>query len=450
MSMGHRAKLVRGIGVVALLAAVSSLALAGCRGPAFTVAGANGDPACEPTEGASVGEDCDGVFVAAGAASGDGTREAPFVTIAEALSTGANTVYVCGPNFEEAVVVSPGTRLFGGLDCSTWSFVLDERTTITAAPGVIPVTLEGGSGTELEGFRIVSADATTPGGSSIALMASEVSAVLRRVDLVSGNAMAGDAGDPGAEGLDGDTGQSSSGSTGAFGAGSTCGADGGNGGSGSGSGLAGMQGSPTQGNGGSAGCQNGGAGDNGIDGDAGDDSSGIGSLAAAGYLPPDPGAVGEMGSPAGGGGGGGGVAGNGGGAGGSGGCAGSGGAPGSSGGASIAIVMLNADLTFESSTAMSGAGGDGGSAGPGGAGGAVSAGGNGNGTACDGGAGGKGGKGGPGGGGAGGHSILVGFLGSEPSLDGLTFVAPPDTLAGQGQGTTPTHGLAQPTLDFDL
>ncbi len=439
----------RGLLLAPVLVVASLGAASGCRGPAFT--GFGGEPSCEPLDAAQVGEECEGAFVAAGStAGGDGSRGAPFALLSEAIASGAKVIYACAGRYDEPVVVPAGVALFGGLDCDEWRFDLEARSDLTSPPDTIPMTLANGSGTRVEGWRVTARDAEVAGGSSVALLAHQVTAAVRRVDLIAGDARdgaPGAAGDPGAAGANA---TDASGTNAGFGGQASCGdAHGGNGGNGTNLGNPGQSGQPSQGNAGSAGCTGGGDGDDGGDGGAGENASAPGSLSESGFTPGAPGAAGGIGVAGGGGGGGGGKQSLGGGGGGAGGCGGGGGRPGQSGGSSIALAAIDATLTIEDSTARVGRGGDGGAGGAGGPGGPGGDGGAGAGTACVGGAGGAGGAGGRGGGGAGGHAVILAYRGATPDLRGLGFDGLSPEQAGEGAGDGDvTSGLSLPMLEL--
>ncbi|NUP10379.1 MAG: hypothetical protein HOW73_30380 [Polyangiaceae bacterium] len=400
---------------------------------------------CTFVDGAVVSDDC-GVFVSPGATGGDGTKAKPLASVAEAIESRATSIYVCGDKLVEAVSLPPALALYGGFDCGAWTFEEASRTEITAGAEVVPLTLLGGGGAVVEGFVVRASGGVGPSSSSIAMIADQATATLRRVDFVSGNAQPGLGGTPGDPGTPGNPGSSTTSASSALGGTSSCNAKGGRGGSAASQDEPGDAGEPSsQDNGGDAGCTAGGQGDTGGTGDAGDDSSGFGTISIAGFTPPAIGSNGEPGASGGGGGGGGSkiATPRGGAGGGAGGCGGTPGTPGTSGGSSIAIVSLDAGLTFVDCTATVGDGGDGGSGGPGGPGGDGGMPGSG---ACSGGKGGKGGDGGRGGHGAGGHSLIVAFVGDAPDLDGLVFSAPAAEQAGESDAQP---GLAQVALGFD-
>ncbi|WP_438000169.1 PGRS family protein [Sorangium sp. So ce185] len=150
-----------------------------------------------------------------------------------------------------------------------------------------------------------------------------------------------------------------------------------------------------------------------------------------------------------------------GGSGGAGGCAGAGGRGGLPGGSSIALISLDAALSFEDVTLKAGNAGNGGQGGPGQPGGEGGNGGKGGRfpdrsagfrAACDGGKGGTGGTGGKGGGGQGGHSLGIAFRGAPPSSDGITAIElgePGTGGRGSAANGSGAPGMASNTLEFN-
>jgi len=439
------------------------------------VGGSAPTDSCTPVDGLPVGDDC-GVFVdSTFGGTSDGTMNAPYTSITEALAQAdtSKSIYVCKTsNLSEAVYDDTSKNLYGGIDCDAgWVWDDAGRTYWTAPSGAIPLRTKGvGVETiQLVGFEIESADVDGEqfGVSSIAALFEGGGVDIAHVDFRAGD---GSWGLPGIAGTAGAAG-GNAGSPQPYNPGtSTCGAGGGVGGlflfgSDTGHGGAGL---PT-GPGGAGGigepealvCMTGTAGMDGAPGLDGADATGLGMLSATGWsnlLATD----GTDGKTAGGGGGGGQTQDSGtnyqGGGGGGGGCLGTHGTHGMSGGASIAIVSLGAALTFADSSAKSGIGGDGGHGGASGAGGT---GGQGHGgvqgcqpfilcptmTGCHGADGGDGGSGGRGGGGAGGHSIVVAFTGPAPTLTGLDVTVPNAADAGAGANNA-ASGIAAVSQAF--
>ena len=95
----------------------------------------------------------------------------------------------------EAVTVDQTVTLFGALDCATWAYDAAKKTQLTAAADAVPLTLAStAGGSEVHDFAITAADASTAGGSSIAVIDDGASVVLDGVSVIAG------AGAPGAPG----------------------------------------------------------------------------------------------------------------------------------------------------------------------------------------------------------------------------------------------------------
>jgi hypothetical protein len=465
-------------------------------------------PNCDPAVDV-VADDC-GVFVSSGTGddtNGKGTKEAPYKTLAHALSKGS-IIYACAGAmpFSEALSISAPVTMFGALDCSSWAYAPANKTPLIAPADAIPLTLaSSASGSAVHDFAITAADATIAGGSSIAVLDDGAELELTRCDLVAGKGADGvkgvkptTGGQAGAAApmpspataLDGCTNQ-----TGVFGGKpgntkcglvDTSGGSGGNGQNQTGGGagtdaLPQPQPNATAGHDGKAGkpqttaspaapCDNGNPGANGLPGTMpGTGATGIGDLTSSGYQPPLGTAGQTPGSPGYGGGGGGGAAqctntfaGPAGGGGGAGGCGGDPGGPGQSAGGSFGLISVGATISLDAVTIMTanggigGAGGDGQPGGHGGAGGtAGSANGDSVAMACPGGSGGQGGRGSSGGGGLGGHSVGIAFKGTAPTQMNVTIHHGMPGAGGIGGdmdmtsvGIVGAAGLACATLDF--
>ncbi|MFT3774701.1 MAG: PGRS family protein [Minicystis sp.] len=406
---------------------------------------------------------------------GKGTKAEPYATFKKALAEGA-TIYACaGTNsYNETVVLDKEVTLVGGLDCAKWTYDEARRTTLMAQTDEIPLRLSSfADGSVVANFAITAANATKNGGSSIAVIAAGVKASFIRTDIKAGNAASGASGKPyntvAQLGLNGNAGSDaclSSKTDGAEPVTNECGnldSVGGSGGTGHApmgdNGTSGMPLSAINyGSGDSgAGCKDGMVGE---DGEAiepaepGMGATDLGTITADGYTGAS-GGQGEQGKPGQGGGGGGGAkggvasgqcagansaAGASGGSGGSGGCGGMGGNGGMPGGSSIAVISVNAMLTFSDVKLTAGDGGRGGDGGDGQAGGEGGEGGKGGEAkntypnllnACKGGRGGRGGRGGNGGGGRGGHTIGIAYRGTI-SADDVGFTPGAHGLGGKG------------------
>jgi hypothetical protein len=436
-------------------------------------------PECVPSESLTPVSDACGVFVnTEAAAGGKGSKAAPLSGLQEAVTraseTGKRAIYLCaGQLFSGAVTVPAGIEIYGALECdSDWSYAPDRRSVLSAASDEIPLKITGGDGvSRLQDVEIVAESAQKAGGSSIALMVDGAEAELTRCKVQAKDGKDGESGAlfergvPAAEsGNSGHAACSDDLVSGGAAKTNTCtgftsvDSVGGSGGVGrETSGTPGDPGEPGGVPNGGAGqtatspCFRGTQGADGGPGGPGDGARGLGRISSAGYSGSD-GGEGKPGiSGQGGGGGGaskGGPAANqcgaimtnggaGGGSGGPGGCGGKGGRGGKAGGSSIAIVSLNATLSFDRVELATGQGGVGGAGGQGQAGGRGGAGGEGGSNAmraglnpgCGGGIGGDGGEGGLGGGGLGGHSLGIAFSGKAPGA-GATLTSPGTPGAG--------------------
>ncbi|WP_437328390.1 hypothetical protein [Sorangium sp. So ce381] len=451
-----------------------------------------------------------GVFVSATASDGgNGTPEEPAKTLAEAIALAAQIedesarrVYACAEEFEETLTVTSNVIVFGALDCTAnWQWGDQRKTTLRATPGAVPLTMRVVDGTvHLEDLHIIAPPTAEEGAgtSAIAAIADHSKVDLIRCVLEAGDAAPGASGaapppprDQAPGGIDGNPACSKIGVEAAPAETNDCGTTmdttddsrGGLGGNGlNDRGTSGGIGYPDEKNNDNAGgydssnarCSAGRRGSDGDLGIAGAGARGVGQLSSTGYAGA-PGGDGQRGKTAQGGGGGGGSRGStecpgtndggaSGGNGGAGGCGGAGGKGGAPGGSSIALVSLNAKLTFHEVRLIAGDGGRGGNGNTGQTGGLGGNGGEGGEgmvfgpsnsvrDGCMGGRGGNGGNGGNGGGGLGGHSLGIAFLGTSdtiPSLDGATIDF--GAAGAGGEGSDVAHdgdaGLALPLLDF--
>lgn len=446
-------------------------------GPGATTT-ASGSSACVPGPGGGeIANDC-GVFISLGGDdNNDGSQGAPVQTFAKAVELAGGKsmrIYACAEEFKEAVTVPAGVSIYGGLDCSaSWKYVGDAtKTRIVPAADMVAITVSGGGETtHLADIEARAADATLPGGSSVAVVVDGATADLVRMDLIAGAGLDGAKGitptdpvgpsDPSEMDIRGNNGLAACTNAGADNPGAEAKTNalcptsiGGAGGVGSiMSGMPGTDGVPIPdpnpdgwGVGGvgasAAPCKPGQSGLNGADGMPGGGAAMLGMLSASGIVGAS-GADGTPGSPGHGGGGGGGAkgkmncGGGSGGSGGAGGCGGGGGKGGQAGGSSIALISLNATLTLTKvmlKTGAGGKGGDGGDGQGGGAGGLGGIGGTGMGTSpgCSGGQGGPGGIGGMGGGGRGGHSVGIASAGAAPTSSDSSFQVGGPGLGGAG------------------
>jgi hypothetical protein len=138
-----------------------------------------------------------GVFVSAslGDDAYPGTSEQPVRTFHQAFALaarGPQLIYACAEEFTEVVAVSTGVEIWGGFDCTDgWRDVHGiRRTTLRADPGLIPLQIAGLVETTVlvADLRVEASSATSPGGSSIAmLVADKPTVVMCRGELIAGN-----------------------------------------------------------------------------------------------------------------------------------------------------------------------------------------------------------------------------------------------------------------------
>ncbi len=130
--------------------------------------------------------------------SGDGTKEAPFATIAKALaSPQSGPVYLCAEVFAEAVQVKSGATIYGGLDCTAdWIYSAAKKSEISPDAGMVPLVVDPLVGVVIEDVAFRAQDAAEPGGSSIAVIATTGAEVeLTRCDVEAGNGKDGAVGE---------------------------------------------------------------------------------------------------------------------------------------------------------------------------------------------------------------------------------------------------------------
>jgi len=377
----------------------------------------NGFVLCESTCHADNGPPSDpcvvteqfGVFVAPGG-TGTGTRAAPFGSIQAGLTAaqtqGLGRVYVCGGTLTGAVSFtssSAAVTVYGGFQCSNWSYAPTTQHVVVAPTSGIPLTFNGSSAAiaienvEFDAVNASGTDAHGNGNSSIAAFAVNATNVsLVGVTLKAGNAVNGtNGGAPGSNYGGGNTAPSGEGpDTGdaglTIGGAITCtdgtSSKGGSGGESStapggvNSGGPGISTPPAtsssagfDGLGGNAGtsvtatCTPGHPGANGTAATAVSGATAWGTLSSSGWTPAS-GTNGADGDPGQGGGGGGGstVPDLAGGSGGSGGCAGTGGIAGAGGGSSFALLSLNSAISLTASCVLAAGNAGSGGAGTGG------------------------------------------------------------------------------------
>ena len=448
--------------------------------------------------------DCDGVdgaavrmvFVRPDAdALGDGTRDRPFQSVAQANALAGRDPNIVGialarGTLHETVALRDGVSIYGGYDAAQlWARDVTFESIIEAAPAVngqrrAVSAIDIRRPTALQLLTLQVPDALVQGQTNIGLLATRAPGLaLLEVRAFVGRGGEGASGLAGLDGQDGGDGTSGGDCGGAFGQGgvSVCLAEGGNGGSGG-----------NQGEDGQSGLRPGCGGAGGRRGGAGAGSDGSAGCTPGDRLAANDGAIaqapgvdafdvwhsgdgrgggdGQAGLPGGGGGGGGGAAVIGGtagagGGGGAGGCGGRAGSGGSGGGGAFGLMALGSEgltairCTFQ--IGDGGRGGDGGTAGQGGNGG--SAGGRGRGREAffcgglagpgwggDGGRGARGEAGGHGSAGNGGPSVAVYCLDTPLEPDGHSLRVGNGGAAGLGSGAAGTAGLSALVVGCDL
>ena len=166
-------------------------------------------PACDPgSNSTALGDDC-AIFVApTGDDASAGSKEKPLRTLGKAVlaakGSGVGRVYACRGIYDEALVIPPGITLVGALDCyeGTWA-PTDDKSVIAGAADKVAVRFLAGEKIVLDGFKVVAANASAPGGSSIAAIAApEASVDIRRSEISAGDGAVGVDGEDGVPGLD--------------------------------------------------------------------------------------------------------------------------------------------------------------------------------------------------------------------------------------------------------
>jgi hypothetical protein len=151
---------------------------------------------------------CDAIYVSrAGNDGAAGTKDTPVKTINVGITKAAGwnppkAVFVQAGLYPEPVAMRGGVTIYGGFD-ETWTRNAGVVTEINApSPAVLFDQIQTGTG--LSGFTVRSGDATTPGGSSYAiLIAGSTSIDLTDVIVEPGIGARGVDGSPGGAGANG-------------------------------------------------------------------------------------------------------------------------------------------------------------------------------------------------------------------------------------------------------
>lgn len=154
-----------------------------------------------PTENECMVHESYGVFVSAskGSPSGDGSRTSPLKSVSAAIAAAKSSgrrVYACAETYDEVLTLADGIAVFGYFDCaSSWKVGVGRATIAPKTEGVAARAASIGKPTRIEGFQITAANATTPGGSSIGLIAQDAGGLsFFDVGITAGTAMAGEDG----------------------------------------------------------------------------------------------------------------------------------------------------------------------------------------------------------------------------------------------------------------
>ncbi len=175
-----------------------SAAQGGNAGQGGSAGQGSGPAGCVPSEaqGGVVDDGC-GLFVSSSQGSdesGDGSKNAPYQSIAKALEQAPSRVYLCAESFDEAVALDASVELYGGLDCSDgWAYAGPaNKTTVTApADSIVLTVASAAEGSVLADLAVTARDAAEPGGSSIAALVDGAAVDFARCDLTAGDGAAG-------------------------------------------------------------------------------------------------------------------------------------------------------------------------------------------------------------------------------------------------------------------
>lgn len=144
-----------------------------------------------------------GVFVAtSGNDSADGSREHPLARIQAGIDLAkrlGKRVYVCGGTYREALVVASSISVISGLDCAGGDWrVGGSRARVESPTSPAIQARDLTAPTRIESLDVVAPPATDPGASSVALLASNATAL-----VVASSKLTASDGAKGADGTDG-------------------------------------------------------------------------------------------------------------------------------------------------------------------------------------------------------------------------------------------------------
>ena len=150
---------------------------------------------CGPEAGSDVPDDnftdtnCDGIdgdkdaaiFVApTGSDSASGAYGQPVQTIATAVRlaiAAGKSVYACNATYPEAIAITSAVSIYGGYDCANGWQRIDDDFTLAPASGMALTVTGVTAPMTVDHAQLTSPDAGTPGGSSIASLVSNSTAV---------------------------------------------------------------------------------------------------------------------------------------------------------------------------------------------------------------------------------------------------------------------------------
>ncbi|MGH7286301.1 MAG: DUF1565 domain-containing protein, partial [Polyangiaceae bacterium] len=161
----------------------------------------NCDANADPKDSPPCVDNSIGVFVSpSGDDSAAGTKEAPLLTIAKALTKADsqhNRIYLCTGTYAETVRLTGPVSIYGGYSCSDWSYA---GTAGGTAPKIAPTSpgyaldVESvGTSVTIEDVELDAKSGKNPGDSSIAVLVVNSSGpvTFRRAMIVAGDGSAG-------------------------------------------------------------------------------------------------------------------------------------------------------------------------------------------------------------------------------------------------------------------
>ncbi|WP_394847162.1 hypothetical protein LZC95_06795 [Pendulispora brunnea] len=135
-----------------------------------------GCPVAPPAEAEwGISDKC-GLFVSSskGTATGDGSSVFPFASLQKAIDAAkvnGKRVYACAQSYREQITLAEDVEIYGYFDCSAPTWKTGPAKAVIDGPSSPAVKATGIHNARVDGFEIRSPDATTPSGSSIAVVA---------------------------------------------------------------------------------------------------------------------------------------------------------------------------------------------------------------------------------------------------------------------------------------